>query len=149
MHSEDSMSSLPTSETPSLPSPYTHTSSVPATTTNVSHVGGSEDSHKLNSTAVGIIGGGVAAGVVVLGAFFLFLQRWKTRKRGIITGTEPAPAPDHTSWMAQQYRNLIGPGPRQTLNYPEPGQAANPMNRSSVGPSMRERHSAAPYPEWI
>ena len=143
------MSSPPTSETPSLRSPYTHKSGMPATTSTVSQVGGSEDSHRLNSTAVGIIGGGVAAGVVVLGAFFLLLQRWKTRNRSIVAEREPAPIPDYTSWMAQQYRNLIGPGPRQTLNYPEPRQAAHSLDRRSVGPGRRERHSAAPYPEWI
>lgn len=143
------MSPPSTSKIPSICSSYTHQSSMPTTTSHVSQDGGSEESHKLNPTAVGIIGGGVAAGVVVLGALIFLLRWWGTRKRGTVTRNHPTPAPDQTSMMAHQYRDLIGRGPRSTLGYPEPRQIATHIDPCSVGPSGRERHPAAAYPEWI
>jgi hypothetical protein len=133
-------------------SPHTHMSSMPTTTSHVSLDGGSEESHKVNSTTVGIIGGGVGAGVVVLGALFFLLRWWGTRKRGTVTRNQPTPAPDQTSMMAHQYRDLIGSqftDPRSTLGYPEPRHIANHIDPCSVGPGGRERHPEAAYPEWI
>ena len=127
-------------------------SSIPTTTTDVSQDGGSGEAHRLSSTAVGVISGGVAAGVILLGAFFFLLRWWGTRKRGLDARNQPAAAPDQTSMIARQYRGLIGrqsTDPRGTRGYHEQTEIANRMDWSSMDPSGRERHPTAPYPEWI
>lgn len=69
---------------------------------------GTQSSHSLKGTSVGVTVGSVGAGILTFLGLFFFL-RWWTRRKGRKKHRDQPDLSGRTSDLAQQYIDLIGP----------------------------------------